>query len=264
MYLNNISDQINFHNIEKAAETFFDAEPFSHCVVDNFFNEDFARLLEKEFPDFNNPEWYEYNNPLEIKKASNNWNLFPKNTYQIFSYLNSPEFISFLSKTFKVEFFPDHGLNGGGWHIHKSQGKLNTHYDYNIHPKLGLQRKLNIIMYMNSNWQSEWGGDIGLYSHNEKNNTAGQLITSATPLFNRAVIFDTTQNSWHGFPEPIQCPENEYRKSLAIYYLAEPKKNTENRTKALFAPHTDQADDPLIMELIKKRATDEAKDIYIK
>lgn len=261
---NKIKNKINLEAIKKASETFKGAKPFDHCVVDNFFDHDFALKLTSEFPDFNDSVWYTYNNAIEIKKASNNWNAFPENTYQLFSYLNSPDFLEFLSKEFGTKFYPDFGLNGGGWHIHKSKGKLNTHYDYNIHPKLGLQRKLNIIMYMNPNWKEEWGGSVGLYSHDKAKNRPEKLITEVTPLFNRAVIFDTTQNSWHGFPDPINCPENEYRKSLAIYFLAEPAVETEQRYKALFAPSDTQKDDQEVLDLIKKRCTNDAEKVYIK
>lgn len=152
----------------------------------------------------------------------------------------------------------------GGWHMHRSGGKLNTHIDYNIHPKLKLQRKMNIILYMNSNWQKDWGGEICFYNHDKEKNTVGRLSKKISPLFNRAVIFDTTQNSWHGLPNPIECPKSEYRKSLAIYYLTNPQKNADKRHKALFTPFGNQANDKDVIQLIKDRATDKAKQIYKK
>ncbi len=259
-----IKSKINLEEIKKASKTFIGAAPFDHCVVDNFFDHEFALKLASEFPDFDDSVWYTYDNAIEIKKASNNWNVFLENTYQLFSYLNSPDFLKFLSENFGTKLYPDFGLNGGGWHIHKNKGKLNTHYDYNIHPKLGLQRKLNIIMYMNPEWKEEWGGSVGLYSHNKAENKPEKLVAQVAPLFNRAVIFDTTQNSWHGFPDPINCPENQYRKSLAIYFLAEPEFGTEKRYKALFAPSDTQKDDQEVLDLIKKRCTNDAEKVYIK
>ena len=93
--------------------------------------------------------WHEYGNAIEVKKVCNNWNEFPKKTYGVFSYLNSIQFVDFLSNNLfeKCKLQSDSGLNGGGWHIHSRGGKLNTHLDYSLHPKLGLQRKLNIIVY---------------------------------------------------------------------------------------------------------------------
>ena len=74
-------------------------------------------------------------------------------------------------------------------------------------------------------------------------------------MFNTALLFDTSQESWHGLPEPIMCPENITRNSLAVYYLSEPRENTVQRGKALFYPHKDQIDDPEVIELIRKRSS---------
>lgn len=246
---------INLQNIRVAAKNFIENKPFPHIVVDNFFNIEFATLLAAEFPDFESDTWFEYSNAIEEKKALNNWNLFPPNTYQAFTYLNSQEFVDFLGENLYEDRFltSDPGLHGGGWHIHKAGGKLNTHLDYSIHPKLQQQRRVNIIMYMNPDWDEKWGGDLGLWD-NESSKAPGKLIVSIPPLFNRAVIFDTTHNSWHGLPEAITCPQNQYRKSLAVYYLCEPKKGADVRGRALFAPTQQQENNPEVLDLIKKRS----------
>ena len=72
--------------------------------------------------------------------------------------------------------------------------------------------------------------------------------------FNRAVIFDTTQNSWHGFAEELKCPNGIYRKSIAMYYLTDPPEDVDTRYRALFAPSEDQKDNIEIQEFIKNRA----------
>ena len=125
--------------------------------------------------------------------------------------------------------------------------------DYSIHPKLGLQRKLNIIIYLNSNWKKEWNGNLGLWS-NESSKNPGKLVKQIVPKFNRAILFDTTQNSWHGLPNPLKCPKNEFRKSIAVYYLCEPPSKVDKRGKALFAPTDNQANDKDVLDLIKKRS----------
>ena len=180
--------------------------------------------------------------------------------------LNSDSFVTELETAldYPSKLFSDPGLNGGGWHVHKSGGKLNTHLDYSMHPKLPLQRRLNLIVYLNSNWNSRWGGALGLWG-NESSERPGKLVTSIEPKFNRAVLFDTALNSWHGLPEPITCPNNENRKSIAIYYLSEPQTDASKRAKALFAPTRDQETDPEILDLIKKRASaGEAHTVYKK
>ena len=230
--------------------------PFPHFVIDNFFDYEIAQKLENEFPAFNDTVWHEYWNAIEVKKICNNWNAFPEQTYKVFSYLNSDVFVNLLSEALfnKRKLTSDAGLNGGGWHIHSRGGKLNTHLDYSLHPKLNLQRKLNIIVYLNSEWQSEWGGHLGLWG-NERDDAPGDLVKEIEPKFNRAIIFDTTMNSWHGLPNPLQCPENQYRKSLAVYYLTEPPLNVNKRGKALFAPTEEQKSDHDVLDLIKKRSS---------
>ena len=71
--------------------------PFDHCVVDNFFTDEMASILSNDFPAFDDPIWHQYDNPIEIKKVSNLWNIFPPTTYEVFSDLNSPDFVSYLS-----------------------------------------------------------------------------------------------------------------------------------------------------------------------
>ena len=125
--------------------------------------------------------------------------------------------------------------------------------DYSIHPKLKLQRKLNLIIYLAENWNNDWGGGLELWSHNEENNKPKRKEVTVDNIFNRAVLFDTTQNSWHGFPEPLSCPENTYRKSLAVYYLTDPPEGTDQRPRALYAPTKEQEKDLEVLGLIQQR-----------
>jgi hypothetical protein len=255
---------INLSALEKNADLFADALPFPYCVIDNFFDQGIAQALEKEFPLYDDPLWHQYENAIEVKKTLNVWNQFPPLTYHVFHYLNSPEFVALIGRLFKIDpLFPDPGLHGGGWHIHKAGGKLNTHLDYSIHPKVPLQRKLNLLIYLNSDWQVNWGGHLGFWSHDEKNNQPKELMKEIEPVFNRAVFFDTTMNSWHGLPEPIQCPENQYRKALAVYYLTSVSTDAAQHQKALFTPYKEQNKDPAVLELIKKRsAVETASNVY--
>ena len=104
-------------------------EPFPHLVIDDFFENDLALRLERELPAFDDPIWHQYNNAIEVKKVCNNWNVFPQLTYSVFNYLNANEFVNMLSSTLLEgqKLNADPGLNGGGWHIHRRGGKLNTH-----------------------------------------------------------------------------------------------------------------------------------------
>ncbi len=245
---------INFKKIETALKKFKNNQPFDHCVVDGFFDLKTARLIEKDFPNYEDPVWFEYNNPLEHKKALNDWNKFPALTYKVFMILNSPKMIKLLEKYIGVNLFPDSGLHGGGWHMHGQGGNLNPHFDYSIHPKNGLQRKLNIIIYLSEKLNPEkHKGHLGLWSHDTKSNQPKNLIKEVAPKFNRAIIFDTTQDSWHGMSRKLEVPKGIYRKSLAVYYLTIPNHAKQNQ-RAIYAPRENQKNNKLILKTIKLRA----------
>jgi Rps23 Pro-64 3,4-dihydroxylase Tpa1-like proline 4-hydroxylase len=228
-------------------------DPYPHYVIDDFVNDDIAHKLSNDFMDFDSPNWFKYNNQVEVKKSCNNWYNFPEETYKFFQYLNSPAFVQSLSEVTGVQLIPDHGLHGAGWHIQPTGGKLNVHLDYSIHPKLGLERRFNFIFYLTPNWDTNWGGHLELWSHDSENNQPKELVKTIENKFNRAVIFDTTYNSWHGFSQPINCPVDVYRKSIAMYYLCEPSEIASDRSRALFAPTEEQKNDPEIMKLIEQR-----------
>ena len=248
-------------------EDFLKAQPFNHIIIDDFFEPEVAEAIASEFPSYNDPVWNaHWKNAIEDKKGLNHWDKFPPTIYRAFDCLMSRAWTTLLEGIVgNTGVQADYGLNGGGLHIHSKGGKLNVHLDYSIHPKLKLERHYNIIIYMTPNWNPEWGGGLELWSHNEVNNTPKELITTVENRFNRAVIFDTTQNSWHGLPERLDCPEGVCRQSLAAYYLTQPKINVDPRGKALFAPHKEQANDPEVLELIKRRAdVAQAEKVYKK
>jgi Rps23 Pro-64 3,4-dihydroxylase Tpa1-like proline 4-hydroxylase len=243
---------------------FLTAEPFNHVVIDNFFLPDIAEELSQEFPDPNSEDVVNYSNPLEVKKAMNRWDKFPSTTYQTFSFFGREVFLEYMrSLVGERTLWLDFGLNGGGWHMHGRGGNNNVHLDYNIHPKLNEQRKLNIIVYLTKDWNPEWNGGLEIWSHDEETKQPKEMVKKVDNVFNRAIIFDTTQNSWHGLPKYITCPEGIYRKSIAAYFVRPAPEGTEKRGRALFAPREEQKNDLSVKELIAKRADVTAsKDVY--
>lgn len=245
------------------AADFQAAKPFPHVVIDNFLHEEAAAEVAAEFPAFNGPVWNTYDNAIEIKKAYNHWDKFPKATYQLFTFLNSNEFVAEMSKLCGDPLFADPGLHGGGWHSHGPGGKLNMHLDYSIHPKSGMERRLNLILYIQPKWKPEWGGALGFWEHDEERKAPGALAKQIPCSFNRAVIFDTSQNSWHGLPDPVGCPIETPRNSFAIYYMCKPRQAASDRGRALFAPTSDQANDAEVLDLIKRRSqVNTSADVY--
>lgn len=246
---------INTKGLLVGSNNFWDRPPFPHAVIDNFFDREIATTLESEFPAYEAEDWFIYENPVEVKRAQNNWNRFPPATYRALAHLTSAEFTDQLSKYLGVTLFADPGLHGGGWHIHGDGGLLNPHLDYSIHPKYGLQRKINLIVYLSTELKETHGGHLGFWSHDNKNHQPGELIVEIAPLFNRAVLFDTTMNSWHGLSRPLQCQgEKVFRKSLAVYYLCRPSLNAPIRPRALYAPTDTQRNDDHVRAFIRERA----------
>lgn len=240
-------------------------EPYLHVEIENFLPTNLANKLYEEFPSFNSDTWFNYKNKIEDKKVLSDWRKFPKETYQAFSFLNSNIVLDTLSNMVGCPLSADQGLHGGGWHIHANGGKLNPHLDYSIHPMLKLQRKLNLIVYLCKDWDDSYGGHFGLYGQGESKNRAGELVKEIPMGFNKAVLFDTTQNSWHGLSREVNCPENQYRKSVAVYYLTTPPQNADDRNRALFSPTTEQSDNAEVLELIQERSDlEKSKQVYTK
>ncbi len=209
-------------NLEKLAvslrETYSSAEPFPHVTIDNFFSENFMNTILNEFPDLSKiKKSQNYKNQNEIKFAYNDYKNFPEKIKSFFNFLNSEIFISFLQTLTSIEekLLSDNELNGGGLHEIKSGGLLKIHTDFNKHPNLDLDRRINVLIYLNKDWKREYNGFLELWDKDMKN-----CRQSISPIFNRMVIFSTNDFSNHGHPDPIKCPENISRKSIALYYFS--------------------------------------------
>jgi Rps23 Pro-64 3,4-dihydroxylase Tpa1-like proline 4-hydroxylase len=264
--MNLINRKIDWEEI--GYEWGFNREPFNHVVIDNFFTDEAAEALANEFPAWDNPIWNHYNNPIEKKKTMNAYDKFQKNTYKAFYELGSREMLHNLSELsgFTKLYF-DAGLNGGGQHMYPAGCNLNAHLDYSLHPKLGLERVLNIIIYLTPDWKSEYNGGLELWTHDGINMQPDQCVKVLENKFNRAVIFQTNLDSWHsvGVHKKVNYPEGIYRNSLAAYYLTDPHEKTDVRGKALFAPDASQKNDQAVLDLIKKRSNiQSASEVYKK
>ncbi len=232
-------------------------KPFHYVIIDNFLHKSFINSIYKEFPNYKDDIWHEYANYCENKKTLNIWNSFKPQTYKLFTYLNSQEFINKIQgKLTKKKIISDDGLHGGGLSIMRSNvGKLNPHLDNSIHPKNGLLRKYNLILFLNKNWQKKNGGCLNFYNKNNTNDKIhGKLSTSIMPIFNRCVIFDTSMNSWHSV-ERINKGKNLFRRSIQIYYFVKEKKINNKRFKVLYAPDKKQQKNKKILNFIKIRSS---------
>jgi len=174
-------------DFNKLSSEFQNAEPFPHVVIDNFFPPELAEELAASFPSFGEDFWYVYKNPIEDKLACNIPEHMPTRINEVLGELNKDQFLKSLTDLTGIEDLKaDHGLHGGGMHCIKKGGKLDIHIDYSIHPTLELERRLNLIMYLNKDWNAEYGGYLEFW-----NDDVSKCIKKVEPIFNRAVIFAT-------------------------------------------------------------------------
>ena len=199
--------------------------PFPHIVFDNFFEIEFLKKVLNEFPDLSEISKSEkYNSKNEVKLSYNKYENFSSNTKILIDFLNSKEFLIFLQNLTSIneELVADPQLSGGGLHQIKKGGVLKIHTDFNKHPRLNLDRRLNLLLYLNENWQKSYGGQLEFWDKNMKN-----AVKKISPDFNKIVIFSTNDFSNHGHPEPLACPENSSRKSIALYYFSDGRPDIE-------------------------------------
>jgi hypothetical protein len=199
-----------------AREEYAKAKPFPHVVFDNFFDPALLDMVLAEFPKPGQINWQKFDNAKEIKLASAREASFGTVTRLLFYHLNSMTFLQFLSEVTGIpNLISDPGFEGGGLHQIIRGGKLGVHADFNRHRDFGLDRRLNLLLYLNKDWREEYGGNLELWDRNMTGCEA-----RVAPLFNRVMIFGTTDFTYHGHPDPLQCPEGMTRKSMALYYFS--------------------------------------------
>lgn len=202
---------------EAKAEKHFYEKPFEHIVLDNFFPTDLALAASSAFPKLDCGLWdYQDDSDIELKYRSTWQSEFdiPDDILPLVRVMNSAPVLSAIGKILSIpKLMPDPYFTGGGLNITARSGLLDVHVDGNYHDASGLNRRVNIILYLTELWRDEWGGHFGMYD-----STGGVCEKKVAPFFNRAVIFHTHDKSFHGLPDPLCCPEEVTRKSLILYY----------------------------------------------
>lgn len=208
---------------------FKDASPFSYIVIDDFLPVPVLDKVLEEFPQATDIKWNEFKTAQELKLANSKYEQFPENTRHILNQFNSAPFCEFLEELTGIEgIIPDPHFHGGGLHQIQTGGYLKIHADFNLHQKLRLDRRLNVLIYLNKDWEESYGGHLELWER-DMSKCAHRVL----PVFNRCVVFETTSDSFHGHPDPLTCPPNRSRRSLALYYYTngrpeEQKKESHN------------------------------------
>jgi hypothetical protein len=213
---------------EELAPKYIANKPFPHIYFDNFLPPAVADLALSTFPDPDAIDWLRHRGLDQNKKlAFDNAEFLPSPLRDILFFLNSRPMLLFLEKLTGIpDIFGDPYYNGGGLHQTKAGGSLEVHADYSYHPKLKVDRRINVLVYLNKDWKEEYGGHFELW---DRELTGAEV--KVLPLFNRCAIFSTTSYSYHGQPTPLTCPPDRTRKSIATYYFSNGRPADDETTK---------------------------------
>lgn len=217
---------IDFKISENLKTNYQSAKPFPYIVIDNFLPEFLIRRCKEEV--ISHDSWFsdvvDWTKEYQQKKFyyptyNTDMNEFKTKlpiTSFVLDYLNSDEFIDYLKNLTGISgLYRDPVLMGGGIHRIKRGGKLSVHIDYNEHPGTLKKRVLNLLIYLNEDWKSEWKGNLEFWGLDLESKEV-----EIEPIFNRAVIFNI-ENAPHGHPIPLDTPEDVDRYSLALYYFTD-------------------------------------------
>ena len=191
------------------------AEPYPHIVIDNFLPDLLLERILEHFPKEKLPgdKFYEASYRGLHKRQ-----IHPEScgSYMrsVFNFFNSSPILQFLEGLTTIEaLMGDAYFNGGGFHEISTGGKLGIHADFRINKQLHLNRRLNMLIYLNKDWQDSYGGFLEIWDK-----TGSRKVDGIAPIFNRCVIFNTDADSYHGHPDPLNTPPEITRKSMALYY----------------------------------------------
>jgi Rps23 Pro-64 3,4-dihydroxylase Tpa1-like proline 4-hydroxylase len=203
-------------DVEALSILYRSASPFPHIVLDDFLETKAVQQAVEEIALLNGERWNAYVHINERKFSHTDPSSWGPGLRSILDQLESPQFARFLCALTGIDgLFVDPTLDGGGLHRSTTGGFLNIHADFTVHPhRNDWRRRVNLLLYFNEEWQPEYGGNLELWSTDMK-----QCQASIAPVGNRAVIFTTDVDSFHGHPKPLRCPAGVNRQSLALYYF---------------------------------------------
>jgi Rps23 Pro-64 3,4-dihydroxylase Tpa1-like proline 4-hydroxylase len=210
-------------------EQYATAEPFPHIVLDGLFDDTALEEVLVAFPSREAMQWREFDNPLEKKLGFyHETSRVPPAVTAFLDAMNSWPMLLWLEALTGIGgLIGDPYFGGGGIHQIEAGGFLKVHADFNVHPKLKLDRRLNMLIYLNKDWPDEYGGHLELWDA-----TMSACRKRVLPRFNRTVIFSTSDTSYHGHPHPLTCPPGRSRKSVSLYYYTAGRPESERS-----APH---------------------------
>ena len=212
---------------DQLATRFGERDPFRHVVIDNFFAPDYCAQLLAQFPAFERGNARNEDGGIGNKSTIEKIRRLGPAFAALDDLVQSAEFLALVGRITGIpDLLYDPWYFGGGTHENRNGQELDAHVDFNRHPVEKWHRRLNLIVYLNHEWNDAWGGSLELHSDPR---SADDRITVITPLYNRAVIFETTEWSWHAFPR-IALPVDKHgltRKSVALYFYTKERPSDE-------------------------------------
>lgn len=217
-----VSGEVVSAAVERAGdrhrEAFLAAKPFRHVVIDDFFEPAFAERLLAEFPSFDPKLAVAEAGTVGGKAVNTRIAEISPSYQQLYEAIAARPFLDLVSRLSGIpDLILDPKMFGGGTHDNQHGQELDPHVDFNYDEAMQLHRRLNLIVYLNKGWKSEWGGALEIHSNPRR--PFENQVSRYDPLFNRCVMFETNEYSWHGFPRLNLPPEERYRsrKSISIY-----------------------------------------------
>ncbi len=239
---------------EKMSKEFREAFPYPHIVIDNFLKNEIAEQAFREFPAY---ELFnkKYKGLNEKKAEGSNLEDFPPIFKGICDELASAPMYDWIQKVCNIKeavIMTDDAL-GRGLHQGGRGSFLDIHIDFNIHVEKDLHRRLNILIYLNKEWKDEYGGGLEMW-----NTSVTKMEKMVLPKFNRCLIFETSEISYHGYGR-INVPEEESRKSIYGYYYTKTRDNAAPYHDTVFKARPEEGKIKAIKTNIKEVAKNNIK-----
>jgi hypothetical protein len=215
-------------HLDSLGTRYASAAPFPHAVIDDALPTDVFAAAVDEFPAIDDPAWRGYLHVNETKFANPDRDTWGPSLQAIAEALCSDDFVKALGELTGIKhLIADSSMDGGGLHQTLRGGFLNVHTDFTTHHRnRNWRRRINVLLYLNDSWLSEWGGALELWDSD-----VTTKVSAVEPIGNRMLVFTTSVGACHGHPDPLECPPDAARRSMALYYFTDEDRPARRSTR---------------------------------